>query len=292
MNNKKLISFYSNKASQGLRTVSLAFANLLARQDYNVLYVELDTNDPSIAKALQIQTGSNNIVSYFEKTIDGEFDDVRNYVLSKEKIIANSERKQKTIYAGLENNVDYLVAPLEFKPSEMPDLIGNAKLKSENVEEFVIDYVERFVGAITDLEYDFIVCKLANDVDHMFTYEMMKRSDFILSVATPSVTKLIGQGEVKRFLFEQNKELEKKWRDILNMTSQEVQTSEYRNLLNTDYIIPFDPERQKEELALQPDSELIRQSLERLVLDLGIKIQITMNEEKVPLFQRLFKSRG
>lgn len=289
MKKKKIISFYANAESQGLRTVSLAFSNLLAQQNYSVLYVELDTNNPLISKALQIHTEGKDINSYFERTTQGEFASVKNYILSHEDIVANGDRKQKAIYQGIEKEVSFLVFPMDIKDVDVPDLIDYS---GENVEEFVLDYVERFTSTLLEQEYDFIVCKLATDVDHMFTFEMMKHSDHIISVTTPSITKLMKQKDAKRFLFEQNKELRDKWHDVLNMASEEVPSSEYKSLLDTNCIIPFDPERQKEELALQPDSELIRQKLERLVLDLGIQIQVTVENQNSTLLQKVFSGRG
>lgn len=292
MNKKKLISFYSNTPSQGLRTVSMAFSNLLAQQSYNVLYIELDTNHPTIAKAFQMETGDKNIVKYFDSTLDGKFDNLNQYILTKKDILEQSDRKQKSIYSGFENDVSYLIVPMDLKSEELPNLIDDTKVKDTSIEEYVIDYVGRFVETLNELEYDFIVCKLANDVDHFFTYEMMKHSDHILSVSTPSTTKLMEQIAVKKFLFEQNKSLEEKWIDILNMASPDIPTTEYRTLLNKDYVIPFDLERQREELALQPDSPMIRQSLERLALDLGIKVNVTIENEKVGLLQKVFGGRG
>lgn len=292
MNKKKMISFHACTPSQGVRTLSLSFANLLAKQNYSVLYVELDTILPSIAKSLQIETGNKNIVSYFEKTLEGKFDGINDFILSKEEILQQSDRKQKSVYSGLEDEVSYLIFPMELKPEEIPDLIGDTKIKNENVEEFVIDYVARLIETIRELEYDFILFKLANDVDHMFTYELMKHSDHVISVTTPSSTKIMDQIAIKKFLFEQNRTLEDKWNDVLNMASQDISASEYRTLLNREYVIPFDPERQAEELALQPDSPLIRQSLERMALDMGIQVNLSIQDEKVPFLQKVFGGRG
>lgn len=292
MNKKKLISFHACTPSQGLRTLSLSFANLLAQQNHSVLFVELDTVYPSIAKSLQIETGSKNIINYFGKTLDGKFDELNKFILTKDDILKHSERKQKSLYSGLEDEVSYLILPLDIKPEEVPDLIEGTRVKNENVEEYVMDYVARFVETIQELEFDYIVFKLANDIDHMFTYEMMKHSDHVLSVSTPSSTKLMEQISVKKFLFEQSKSIESKWNDILNMASQDIATSEYRTLLNREYVIPFDPERQGEELAMQPDSMLIRQSLERVALDLGIQVNLSMQHEKNSFFQKVFGGKG
>lgn len=292
MNKNKLISFYANTPSQGLRTISLAFSNLLAQQSHSVLYVDLDTVKPSIAKALQIKTGKKNIFDYFERTIEGDFDSVDQFILTKAEIINQSERKQKSYYSGLEKDVSFLIAPMETPDEDIPDLIDHEHRQQESIEEYVMDYVSRFVETLTGAGFDYVICKLPNDIDHMFTYEMMKHSDQVISVATPSITKLIDQTEAKQFLFEQNKALEEKWTDILNMTSQEVPNNEYKALLDTEFIIPFDPERIGEEMALQPDSPFIRRSLEQVVQKLGIPITLTVEEEKTTFFQRIFRGKG
>lgn len=287
MNKQQIISFHSNLPSQGQRTVSLAFSNLLAQQGYDVLYIELDTNYPSIAKALQLNTGEKNMTSYLEQTVNGEFDAIEKFILRKEDLVSQNDRKQKSRYAEFEENLAYLIFPLSTKTEDIPNLL-EYRQDDETDEEFAIDYVSRLIEAIGNTSYDFVVCKLANDIDHLFTYEMMKLSNHVVSVSLPSVTKLFDQEDLKSFLFAQDKELQGKWHDVLNMTSSELDESEYKNLIDAHCIIPFDPERQGEELALNPDSPKIRQKLERFVLDLGIKINVTVDENR-SIFKKVFK---
>lgn len=292
MNKKQIISFYSKSSSQGQRTVSLAFANLLAQQSYDVLYVELDTHTPTIARALKIMTEEKNMLNYLKQTAKGDFDGIQKFVLGKQDIIQHGERKEKRIYSGLEETLSYLVFPMDVKQVDIPDLIDSNRMRFESAEEYAMDYVTQFVDELHNSPFDFIVCKLPNDIDHLFTVEMMKKSDHIVSVSLPSITKIVEQKETKRFLFEQMKELETKWHDVFNMTSQEIPNAEYNQLLETKCIIPFDPERQKEELSLQPDSELIRQSLERFVLDLGISINVTMEKDSRSIFHKVLGGKG
>lgn len=295
MNNQKIISFYASAESQGLRTVSLAFANRLAEQDYSVLYVELDDAIPAIAQSLLIQTEEKNINSYLNQTVKGHFNDIQKYVLAKKDIIDNAERKEKNKHSGLEEELSFLIYPMELTDKDVPNLVELFESNEANgeltLEDYVVDYIERFTDALKLLPYDFIVCKLPQDIDHVFTFEMMKHSHHVLSVTTPSVTRQMIHKKRKKFLFEQSKDLEGKWVNILNMASDEIPESDYRELLETDYIIPFDMERQQRELSMESDSPLIRKSLERMILDLGINIQLTMNEGQ-SMIKKLFNGRG
>jgi len=295
MNEQKIISFYASADSQGLRTVSLAFANRLAQQDYSVLYVELDDSIPAIAQSLLIQTKDKNINSYLKQTVKGQFNDVEKFILTKKDIIENAERKEKNIHSGLEEELAYLVYPMELEEKDVPNLVELFEMNEASgeltLEDYVLDYMERFTDALKLLPYDFIVCKLPQDVDHVFTFEMMKHSHQVIAVTTPSITRHSIHKKRKKFLFEQSKELESKWVDVLNMTSEEVSESEYREILKINYFIPFDTERQDREFSMESDSPVIRKSLERMILDLGINIPLMMDDSN-SMFKKLFNGRG
>lgn len=281
---KKIISVYSPTPNQGLKTLSLAYANRLASERYRVLYIELDTLAHGLAQALQIDTKKHNILEYFTAALDGDFN-IDNFVITKEMLLEESDKRNRETYQQLEDGLDYLILPMELDPETIPNLI---ETDSESVDAFVLEYVDRIIDTLRDSTYEHIVIKLPNDIDHMFTYQTMTNSDIILSVISPSVVRLLELKERKKFLFEHNVALKDKWTNIINLASDELTKKEYDDMLGEAHIINFDPERLRDEWALRTDSEYIREQMEEIIDSNGIRMTLSKYVEPTGL-AKLFK---
>lgn len=281
---KKIISVYSPTPNQGLKTLSLAYANRLASERYRVLYIELDTLAHGLAQALQIDTKNHNILEYFTAALDGDFN-IDNFVITKEMLLEESDKRNRETYQQLEDGLDYLILPMELDPETIPNLI---ETDSESVDAFVLEYVDRIIDTLRDSTYEHIVIKLPNDIDHMFTYQTMTNSDIILSVISPSVVRLLELKERKKFLFEHNVALKDKWTNIINLASDELTKKEYDDMLGEAHIINFDPERLRDEWALRTDSEYIREQMEEIIDSNGIRMTLSKYVEPTGL-AKLFK---
>jgi len=279
----KIISFYSPTPNQGLKTISLAYASRLAAEMYRVLYVELDTTNRGLAQSLQIDTDKQNIIEYFKASVKGDFS-FEPYVINKKMLIEESGKKNRSVFEQLEEGLDYLILPMNLNQEEVPNLLANDE---EHSDAFVLQYVERIINAFKDSQYDQIVLKLPNDLDHMFTYPTMTNSDIIHSIISPSVNNLLDLKERKDFLFDHNSSLKEKWTNVINLASDEISNKDYEDMLGEAHIIHFDSERLRNEWALMTDSEYIRQQTEEIIDSKGIRITLNKYVNKKG-FTRIF----
>lgn len=267
----KIISFYSPTANQGLKTISLAYANRLAQERYRTLYVELDTMARGMAQSLQIDTESQNILEYFTSALEGDYS-LEKYIITKKMLLEESDKRSREVYQQLEDDLDYLLLPMNFEPETVPNLLD---VSSESVDAFVLEYVDRILYTLRETAYDHVVIKLPNDIDHMFTYQAMANSDQVLSITTPSFIRLLEMKERKEFLFEHNASLKDKWTTIINLASDEITKKEYDETVGESYVINFDPERLRDEWALRTDSEYIREQMEEIIDRNGIRMTLS-----------------
>lgn len=277
---KKLISFYSSEPNQGLKTLSLSFANRLAADNYRVLYVELNTRSKGFAQSMQINTEKHNINEYFLEALKGNFS-IDKFVITKSMLLEESSKKDRDLFLELEDNLDYLVLPMNVEDDAEPSLIG------DNGEEFdsqVIEYVDGILDTLRNTEYDHVIIKLPHDLDHLFTIQTLNTSNLVLSVYMPTSSQVFEQMKFKKFLFEHNKELSGKWKDIANMVSTAIPQKIIDETVKDAFVVEYDPERMGEEWAAKTDSSTIRERMEELIDTIGINIIRQKHVEKRKLF--------
>lgn len=278
----EIISFYSVAPSQGKRTLSQAFANVLATNDHRVLYIELDTKNPSIAASSQISHPYNNALKYFQTTVEKSNFNIEPFILKKDELLKTENRDMRKVFREMTGNLDYLVFPDNFNESNFPDLL----IDSENLEAKAHEYIQQFVYALKTSKYDYVVLNLPNDIASIFGYEMISESDKVVNITTASANRLLENKRTVSFLSNNNQDLEKKWSIILNMTSPFVENEIYKGLINdTPFIIQYDPERATSELALETGSPLINEKLEYFALQIGISIIPTPINKRFKLFK-------
>lgn len=276
MKDKKLISFYSSAQNQGLKTLSLSFASRLAADNYKVLYVELDTRSKGFAQSIQIDTEKQNINEYFLEALKGNFS-IEKFVITKKMLMEESSKSNKDIFGELEENLDYLVLPLKIDEEEEPSLIGDT---DTDFDSQLIEYVDNILETLRDTDYDHIILKLPNDLDHLFTVQALNSSNSVISVYMPTVSQVFDQKELKSFLFEHNKALKDRWKDVANMVSPNLPQKTIEETLTDSFIVEFDPERLPDEWAFKTDSFYIRERMEELIDSLGINIIRQKHVEK------------
>ena len=162
-----------------------------------------------------------------------------------------------------------------------PSLIG------DNGEEFdsqVIEYVDGILDTLRNTEYDHVVIKLPHDLDHLFTIQTLNTSNLVLSVYMPTSSQVFEQMKFKKFLFEHNKDLSGKWKDIANMVSTAIPQKIIDETVKDAFVVEYDPERMGEEWAAKTDSSSIRERMEELIDTIGINIIRQKHVEKKKLF--------
>lgn len=263
----EIISFYAVAASQGKRTLSLALAELLAKNNNSVLYVELDTTRPSVALSTRISHPVKNAIEYFRETIKDDFN-VTPHVLNRKELIKTDDRDLKRIFSELPGSLDYLVLPIFYQESNFPNLIDNG-----NPEQKANEYIQKLLYSFRTSKYDYVLLNLPNELESLFGFEVIAGSDQILNVITPSANRLNEMKDIQNFLNQHIPQLKDKWTNILNMASPNVNEIEYKQLLNEHtIIIPYDPERSKAEFSLETGSPIIKERLEDLALYLELSI--------------------
>lgn len=256
----EILSFYSVAPSQGKRTLSLAFANLLAEQQHKVLYVELDYNHPSVAVATQISHSEKNTNEYFHNTILKDSFEVDSFVLTKDNLISESDRDRKKIFSTLPGSLSYLVFPFGFNEKSFPNLIQDSK----NPEKEAQEYIQKFIYSLKTSKYQYVVLNLPNELTSVLGYEVIANSDKILNVVTPSANRLIENKEIQTFLRKNIEDFDEKCTSILNMASPNINEDEYAALINNPCIVYYDAMRQKSELSLEFASPQIQEQLEKV----------------------------
>ncbi len=280
----EVISFYSVAPSQGKRTLSNSFANLLGNNELKTLYVELDTENPSLAVSTQIQHPTNNLVAFFENTIKTNDFNVEPYVLTREQLLKTDSRDLKKVFSELPSCLDYLCLPIGFSSNDFPELLDYQK---SNIEEQANLFIQQFIYALKTSKYQYVVLNLPNDLSNIFGFEVLDSSDHIIHVSTASANRLSECNQILNFLESNIKDLEQKWSTVLNMTSPYIEDASYRDLVKGNpFIIPFDPERQQSEFALESGSELITERMEQIAEKLKIPISIEPKKKSFSLFTK------
>ncbi|MED5094553.1 hypothetical protein [Bacillus safensis] len=276
----EILSFYSVAQSQGKRTISLAYADLLAQNEHSVLYVELDYKRSSVAIATQISDDEKNANLFFQNTALRNSFDVTPFVLTKDHLIKNSDRAKRKIHSTLHNKIEYLIFPLGFGEDGFPTLI-----KEDENEKEAEEYISKLIYSLRSTKYDYVVLNLPIELYSIFGIEVLNNSDHILNVVTPSATRLYENQRMKDFLLNSLPDLKNKWFTIVNMASREVSDREYYELVSDEPVmIYFDPDRQQEELSFQLGSKEIQHRLEELASRMGIEIE--MSSKKKSVFSR------
>ncbi|MEH6944649.1 AAA family ATPase [Bacillus sp. JJ722] len=274
----EIISFYSVAASQGKRTLSLALAELLAEQNHKVLYVELDYKMPAVAIATRISDSQRNSSEYFNRVVLNRNFDPTAFVLKKEHLLKTEEKDLWKSFNKLPKELDYLLFPLDYGEKSFPKILTNEETAEKDAHEFI----EQLIYALKNTSYQAVILNLPTDLSNIFGYEMLAQSDHVIEVITPSSTQLFARKKTVKFLSTLSPQIEDKWLTVLNMISEEVDEMEYQKLFGEEEMIqiPFDPGRQKEELAIQLSSPFIKEKMETVALHLKFAITPTVPKRR------------
>lgn len=279
-NMPQIISFYSPAASQGKRTLSLAFANLLANEGYSTLYVELDIDKPSVAITNQITDPLKNAVEYFKKTVKRKEFELDEFVINKNSLLESDNKHMKRVFNEFPKDLDFLVLPSGYSENAFPMIVDGEK----NAEKIAHEYIQTFIYTLKSTNYHFVILNLPNNLSSIFGYEVIGLSDTLIDIVTPSANRIDENRKILNFLTNNIPELESNLKVIINQASSALDIQTYKDLLKEydPFVINFDLERQSKELALEIGSPIIDEELERLALQL--RISITPKEKKRKFF--------
>ncbi len=276
----KLISFYSPIQSQGKRTFSLGLAHLLAKNNYKTLFIELDLNNPSIELSTKITHDYKNVLEYFKVCHATEQFQINRFILTNDDLIEFNKRD----YQHYPELLDFLVLPKNFEAAKFPIIVDS---NNENAEQQAYEFIQKFTYELQASDYDYVVLSLPNEVNHLFGYEVIRNSDYLMNIITPSPSNIAKNREVRSYL---QKGLENlNLYTIINMVSVHIEPSLYKSLLGVQknvLLAHYDEERQESEFSLKIESSGLTQSLERLASDLGILLSVShASKPKKSLFR-------
>lgn len=274
----EIISFYSIAASQGKRTLSLAFAELLAEQHHNVLYVELDYKNPAVAISTRISHPLRNANEYFNQTALNRNFDLTSFILKKEHLLQNEDKQARKLFDQLPKGLDFLVFPLEYNEKSFPTILMNEETAAKDAQI----YIEQFMYGLKNTSYEMVILNLPTDLRNLFGYEVLVQSDSIIDVITPSSTRLFEHRKALKFLSTLSPQIEEKWLTVLSKVSEEVDSMANQDLFGDAKVvqIPFDPSRQKEEMAMRLSSSYLREKMESVAAHLQIAITPTVPKRR------------
>lgn len=280
----EIISFYSVAPSQGKRTISLALAELLAANGHSTLYVELDALHPAIAQANQITNSYRNTYEYIQNTVNNNDFNIEKYIITHEILIDTNNRDLKRLFQEMPKKLDYLVFPSDFKEHTFPTIV---RTDDKDAEQNARDYIQKMLYAFKTTNYKYVILNLPNELQSIFSFEVIEGSDFVLNVTTASPNRLQENKEIVHYLSLNMPDLESKWTTVLNMVSPNVELKLLKDLVGNDpFVIPFDNERQQVELSLRTGSPIIDENVEQLALQLNLDIEPTPVKGKFGLFKK------
>lgn len=284
MKEPKIFAFYSNLKNQGKQTLSLALAQYLAELNYKILYVEMDVNNPSVSESLNITDKDRNFVQLSQKFVSNYgITGLDQFVINKKKLVEKDAQNKAVKFS---DNVDFVILPKDFTPEKFPVVfesdMADAEQKADN-------FIEQLVGSLKTSNYDYIVCNLPNNYEHLLGFKLMEKVDRIVSVIKPSAYNIKAYKDYTKDLEKLVDSFNAKHITLINMASQNVEIDSYLGYFkvnnNNSHVLNFDHERQLEEFAMNIGSDYITQQMERIATLLGIEITPT-KAKKFQLFGR------
>lgn len=273
----EFIAFSSAAHNQGKRTLSQAFANLLATNENKVLYVELDYIHPSFAVSTQISHPKRNLQEYILNCLKANRFNPKDYILTKSDIKNRSERQLQSHFNSLPETMDYLTLPLNSSLNSFPTIIEQGE------EEKGDQFVSEMMYELSKTHYDYIIINTPNDWTSIFGLPIFGKVDRIINVLTAAPYRVIENREFMSALGQ----LENLGHDdithLLNLRSPSVSDGEYSKILDSwenTHPITYDQERISSELALKFGSEQINLELESVALKLGLSVVHTPRKRK------------
>lgn len=274
------IAFYAVAPSQGKRSLSMATANFLASENHRTLYVELDTQHPSIATCFGISSEMQNVMEWIGKIQRTNDYMLGNYALTKRKLMEDCEdRKLKSIFKDLPENLDYLVLPKNFDVTLFPRIIDS---EDANAEDTAKAFIQNMLFGLSTANYDYIVLNLPNELNHIFGYEVLTQSDHVVNVVTPSFTRLAENLETINIVKSYAGAALPNMVAVMNMVTDRIEASTYKEYLSfseKSLLVPFEAERQVYEFGMEIKSPELTEASGRLLQKLGIEVEVAQKKK-------------
>lgn len=278
----QIIGFHSVAQGQGKRTFSLSFAELLAKNNYNTLFIELDVFNPSLYLGHNIAHELKNLTEYVRSALNNDAFQVERFAIKKSELIADKEGRK--LFSNLPDKLSYLALQKDFQIDKFPVIVDST---DSEAEERAHKFIQKFINALKNSDYDYVVISLPTEINHIFGYEIVKEVDKLINVVTVTAARFDENTKVMQFLKKTIPSFENKLFTLINMASDRIDDSKYKEFVgiigeNNHYISKFDLDRKEYELAYAFGSPAITNDVELMALKM--KIAITPTPKKKKLF--------
>ncbi|OUB88459.1 hypothetical protein BK784_28495 [Bacillus thuringiensis serovar medellin] len=262
----KTLAFWSNHINEGKRTISQSVATTLAENGYKVLYVELDYMHPSLAISTGLTHPKKNIFNLIESRENFSISD---YIAKKSDVEVPNDELRKNV-SKVPSNLSFLSFPITYEFDEFPVIEDQS-------------FINTFLTAVQDCNYDVVIYNLPNNLDDLFTYQVMLEADKVFHIISPNLLRMRDYKKTKKVLETIGFDLNK-WHTILNKSNLGVQVQAYENVLNEKiyFEIGIDHKRNNAELNMEIGSEAINSDVTRLIEKIGYTVekQANLQEKK------------
>ncbi|TBL20070.1 MULTISPECIES: MinD/ParA family ATP-binding protein [Bacillus cereus group] len=273
-NEIKSMAFWSNHVNEGKRTISQAVAQTLAKNDKRVLYVELDYLHPSFALSTGLTHPNKNMMRLIESR---ENFSIMNYIANKNDVIVSEAIREAM--NKIPENLYFLSFPADYLFNEFPKL--------ENP-----DFINTFITAIKECNFDITIFNLPNNLDDLFAYPVMLEVDRVFHIISPNLLRMQEYKKTRQVL--ENVEFDMhKWSTILNKSIMGISPHVYEEQALKEEIvfeISWDMKRPQAELELEIGSNGINEEVETLLSNMGFELKkssiVPERKSKFNLFSR------
>ncbi|EOQ19787.1 MinD/ParA family ATP-binding protein [Bacillus cereus] len=273
-NEIKSMAFWSNHVNEGKRTISQAVAQTLAKNDKKVLYVELDYLHPSFALSTGLTHPKKNMMRLIESR---ENFSIADYIANKNDVIVSEAIRDAM--NKIPEKLYFLSFPADYLFNEFP--------KIENP-----DFINTFITAIKECNFDITIFNLPNNLDDLFAYPVMLEVDRVFHIISPNLLRMQEYKKTRQVLESVEFDMQK-WSTILNKSIMGISPQVYEEQALKEEIsfeISWDMKRPQAELELEIGSNGINEEVETLLSNMGFELKksniVPERKPKFNLFSR------
>lgn len=251
----KLFAFWGSTINSGKRTLSQAFASEIAKNDYKVLYVELDYRNPSFAITTGLTNSGKNL---YKLALSQDNFKLDNFIADKKETDLLKQKSFQKVIERFPDKLHYLALPSNFSAESFPVLKEG--------------FSKAFIQSLRESEYDAVILNLPSDIENSFCFPVMLEADRVFHVLTDSIVRMNEYRELKKVLLDASLD-ESKWVNIFNKVGLGVSKAALEELIGESGLasIKFDQKRSLFEKDLQIGSPEINDEMSHLVTLFGFK---------------------
>ena len=265
----KTFAFWGNSTNLGKRTLSQSFAMQIAKMGYNVLYVELDYLNSTLALTTALTNPDKN---FYQLSLSQDSFDLDNFIANKMDVRITKE--MLPLFNEIPEEFHFLGLPGGFEADLFPSITNEG-------------FLSTLVGALKEVDFDAVVINLPNEIDNLFSFPVMLESDVVFAVTTVNPIRVNEYRAMKKMLADTPLNMNK-WQVIVNQVGNEISKDVCDQILREQSLlaVPYDLQRGAYELDLRFGSPTINQKMVELANLYGFFPPEPVEPKKKGLFKK------